>query len=263
MSSTSVTTKQLLRLRSDLSDRDWQIISMLARVRVATSPQLEILYFSGVTRRRAQQRLAVLTRRRVLARLPRVIGGVRAGSRGYVYVLDAAGQRLADLARGRRPRPPRPIGRAHLDHALAVTEVYVRVVMAERSDQLRLLRFAGEPGAWRSFHGAGGARVTLKPDAYLVTTVDGFEDHWFLEVDLGTESAATLSRKLATYRGYWQSGTEQARQEVFPKVLWLVSDVERGGVLSKVIARQPGDARSLFTVALQDEAVARLCQGAG
>ena len=261
--STSVTTKQLLRLRSDLSDRDWQIIWMLARVRVATSLQLEILYFCDVTRRRAQQRLAVLTRRRVLARMPRVIGGVRAGSRGHVYALDAAGQRLADLARGRRPRRPRPVGRAYLDHALAVTEVYVRVVLAERSDQLRLLHFAGEPGAWRSFHAAGGARVTLAPDAYLVTSVDGFEDHWFLEVDLGTESAATLSRKLATYRGYWQSGTEQAARGVFPKVLWLVPDVQRGRVLSKVIARQPSEPQSLFTVAVYDEAVARLRQGAG
>jgi len=260
--STSVTARQLLRLRCDLTDRDWQIIAMLARVRVATSAQLEILYFSGVSRRRAQQRLAVLARRRVLARLPRVIGGVRAGSRGHVYALDAAGQRLADLGQRSRPRRPRPVGTAYLDHALAVAEVYVRVVLAERSGALRLVRFAGEPGAWRSFYGAGGAGVTLAPDAYLVTSVDGFEDHWFLELDLGTESAATLARKLAVYRGYWQSGTEQAAREVFPKVLWLVPDESRAGVLAKVISRQPTEARALFAVALSEQAVARLRQGA-
>lgn len=260
--SQSVTAKQILRLRCDLTDRDWQIIAMLARVRVATSEQLEILYFPRVTRRRAQQRLAVLTRRRVLARLPRVIGGVRAGSRGHVYALDAAGQRLADPGHGHRPRRPRPVGRAHLDHALAVAEVFVRVVLAGRSGELRLLRFVGEPGAWRSFHGAGGARVTLAPDAYLVTSVDGFEDHWFLEVDLGTESAATLSRKLAVYRGYWQSGTEQAAREVFPKVLWLVPDESRVGVLTKVISRQPPEARALFVVSRAGDVVTRLRQGA-
>jgi hypothetical protein len=260
--STSVTAQQLLHLRPDLTDRDWQIISMLARVRVATSAQLEILHFSDVSRRRAQQRLAMLTERRVLARLPRIIGGVRAGSRGHVYALDAAGQRLADLGHGRRPGRPRPVGTAYLDHTLAVAEAYVRVVLADRSGELRLLRFAGEPDAWRSFHGAGGARVTLAPDAYLVTSVDGFEDHWFLEVDLGTESAATLSRKLAVYRGYWQSGTEQAAREVFPKVLWLVPDESRAGVLAKVISRQPSEARSLFAVALFEQAVTRLRQGA-
>ena len=187
--STSVTAKQLLRLRCDLTDRDWQIIAMLARVRVATSAQLEALYFSDVSRRRAQQRLAVLTRRRVLARLPRVIGGVRAGSRGHVYALDAAGQRLADLGQRSRPRRPRPVGTAYLDHALAVAEVYVRVVLAERSGALRLLCFAGEPGAWRRFSGAGGARVTLAPDAYLVTSVDGFED----QLALGREAVTSRS----------------------------------------------------------------------
>src|SRR5450759_1884365 len=258
----SVTSKQLLRLRSDLTDRDWQIISTLARVRLATSAQLEVLYFAEVTRRRAQQRLAILTARRVLCRLPRVIGGARAGSRGHVYGLDAAGQRLADLARGGRPRPPRPIGAPYVDHVLTISGTFVSLLLAERAGVLRVQRFTSQPGAWRSFHGAGGGRVTLKPDAYAVLAVDGFEDHWFLELDMGTESGATLARKLGTYRGYWQSGTEQARLDVFPKVLWLVRDAGRATIMAKVIARQPPEVRSLFVVALQDAAGARLRQGA-
>ena len=258
---TSITAKQLLRLRSDLTDRDWQIITTLARVRLATSAQLESLCFPDVTRRRAQQRLAILVRRRVLARLPRVIGGVRAGSRGHVYALDVAGQRLADLDRGRRPRPPRPVGAPYVDHVLAVAEVYARVALAERSGAFKVLRFVGEPGAWRSFFGAGGGRATLKPDAYVVLAVDGFEDHWFLEIDLGTESAATLTRKISFYLGYWRSGTEQARHDVFPKVLWLVRDAARVEVLARVIARQPMEARSLFVVALHDAAVDRMLRG--
>jgi hypothetical protein len=120
----------------------------------------------------------------------------------------------------------------------------------------------GEPGAWRTFHGAGGGQVTLHPDGYAVLAVDGFEDHWFLEVDRGTESAATLARKLGVYRSYWQSGTEQARHDVFPKVLWLVQDAARAEVIEGVIARQPTETRSLFVVALHEAAVARLCQGA-
>ena len=142
------------------------------------------------------------------------------------------------------------------------TEVYARVVLAERGGTLRVLRFVGEPGAWRTFYGAGGGRITLRPDGYVVLAVDGFEDHWFLEVDRGTESAATLARKLGIYRGYWQSGTEQARHDVFPKVLWLVQDAARVEVIEGVIARQPTETRSLFVVALQEAAVARLCQGA-
>jgi hypothetical protein len=257
-----VTARRLERLRSTLSDRDWQIITMLARVRVATTSQLEAVCFADVSRRRAQQRLTALTQQRIVGRLPRVIGGVRAGSRGHVYALDAAGQRLADLARSGRPRRPGPVGRTHLDHALTVTQTYVQAVQADRIGQLHLRRFTGEPGAWRTFYGAGGARLTLAPDAYLITAVDGYEDHWFLEIDLNTESAATLTRKLGVYRAYWQSGNEQAAHNIFPKVLWVVPDEMRAETLRQVIDRQPAPARSLFAVAQLDEFVTRLREGA-
>ena len=260
--SVTVTTKRLVELRSGLIERDWQIISTLARVRVATGAQLEALHIEDVSRRRAQQRLATLVRHRVVSRLPRVIGGVRAGSSGHVYTLDVAGQRLVDLDAGRRPGRPRGVGALFLTHALAVTEIFVNLQLAERAGQLRVVRFVGEPGAWRGFHGPGGARVTLKPDAYAVLAVDGFEDHWFLEVDLGTEAASTLTRKCSVYRSYWQCGVEQARHDVFPRVLWLVQDERRADLLAGVIARQPAEARSLFAVSLHADAVARMLGGA-
>jgi hypothetical protein len=259
----SVTANQLLRLRDQLSERDWQIIWTLARVRVATTTQLEQLHFGGVTRRRAQRRLAVLVSLRVLGRLPRVIGGARAGSSGHVYGLDVAGQRLVDLNRGRRPRRPRPVGSAHLDHSLAITEVFVDLMAAERAGQLAVVQFVGGSAAWRSFHGHGGARAILKPDAYVVTQIDGYEDHWFLEMDLGTQHLPALARRLALYRGYWQSGTEQAQHDVFPRVLWLVPDQHRTDMVASVIARQPAEARSLFVVSLRGDVVARMRQGAG
>ena len=46
-------------------------------------------------------------------------------------------------------------------------------------------------------------------------------------------------------------------------MLWLVPDESRVGVLAKVISRQPTEARALFAVALSEQAVARLRQGAG
>jgi hypothetical protein len=263
MTTTSVTTKQLVRLRKVLTERDWQIIATLGRVRVATGNQLERLHFADVTQRRAKQRLSALVGCRVLGRLPRVIGGVRAGSRGHVYALDAAGQRLAALHGGGRPRRPRPVGAPYLDHSLAVTEIYTQLVLAERAGKLRLERFHGEPKAWRTFYGAGGVRVTLKPDANVVLQIDDYEDHWFLEVDRGTESAATIARKAVVYERYWRSGAEQAANSgLFPRVLWLVPDRARMGALTAVVERQPTDARSLFAVAIVDDAVMRLRRGA-
>jgi hypothetical protein len=260
--SPSVTASVVYRLRSELAQRDWQIIATLADVRLATSGQLEALHFPNVSTRRSQHRLADLVQQRVLARLPRVIGGVRAGSRGYVYALDVAGQRLANLGQDRRTRPPRPVGRRYVDHVLAVTQVYVQLILAERAGLLRILQFAGEPGSWRSFFGPGGGRAVLNPDAHAVLGFGGDEDHWFIEVDLGTEHSPALDRKCNLYRSYWQSGTEQAKAGLFPRVLWLVPDAARAEVLRKVIKRQPGEAAGLFEVALATDVVARLRQGA-
>jgi hypothetical protein len=196
--------------------------------------------------------------------MPRVVGGVRAGSRGHIYALDAAGQRLHSLNGGGQPLRPRPVGALYLDHALAVTEVYVQLVLAERNSELRLERFVGEPACWRTFHGVGGARQTLKADAYSIVRLGEYEDHWFLEVDRGTQTAATLAAKTTVYRRYWQTGTEQARNDgLFPKVIWLVPDEPRAGVMQAVIRRQPAEAQELFAVALLRDAVARMRQGAG
>ena len=104
---------------------------------------------------------------------------------------------------------------AFLAHSLAVTDVYVRLVLAERVGALEVRRFSAEPQSWRICYGPGGVRTKLKPDAYVVLAVDGYEDHWFIEVDLGTERAPALGRKCALYRAYWQSGTEEADGGVF------------------------------------------------
>jgi len=257
-----VTARRLAALDRGMSDRDRAVLTTLARVRVATARQLYRLHFQGVTRRQARAGLASLAGRRLIARLPRVVGGVRADSTGYVYALDVAGTRLVRPGR-ERPQRPWSVGRAFLDHSLAVTDLYVRLTEAERAGRLHLADFVTEPGCWRRFHGPGGARLVLKPDAALRLRLGRYEDRWWLEADCGTESRTTLARKCEVYRRYWQAGVEQARTGVFPRVLWLVPNEQRQGVLVDVIARQPEDARPLFVVAPFASAIDRLVQGAG
>jgi hypothetical protein len=262
----SVTARRLLQLRAGLTGRDWDIISTLARIRVATAAQLEALHFESVAKRRVRRSLASLTDRRILGRLPRrigrTIGGPMAGSSGHVYVLDVAGQRLASLADGGRIRRPWALGEGFLVHSLAVTDVYMQLALAERSGSIGNLRFDGEPRTWRSFLGPGGGRILLKPDAYVVLEVGGDRNYWFLEVDLGTEHAPTIARKCDLYRYYWQSGTEDERTGVFPRVLWLVPDERRVEVIRGVIRRQLDEGRELFDVALSSAVVERVLQGA-
>jgi hypothetical protein len=255
------TARRLAALERGMSDRDRAVISTLARVRVATARQLYRLHFQDVTRRRARAGLASLAGRRLIARLPRVVGGVRAGSTGYVYALDVAGQRL--IRTGTRAQRPWSVGRTFLDHSLTVTELYVQLAEADRAGRLHLAEFATEPACWRHFHGPGGARLVLKPDAVLRLRLGRYEDRWWLEADCGTESRTTLARRCEQYRLYWQAGVEQARTGVFPRMLWVVPDEQREAVLVDVITRQPADARPLFAVARFAEAVERLVQGAG
>jgi len=257
-----VTDKRVHQLEGRLAERDWQIIATLARMRVATAAQLEALHFEGIAKRRARRRLASLTNQRVLARPARMVGGPRGGSTGHVYALDVGGQRLAGLASGRPPERPRPVGEAFLNHALALTEVYTRLVLAERQGLLRVLRFDAEPLSWRSYFGPGGVRVTLKPDAYAELIVDGYHDHWFLEVDLSTERSPALTRQCHLYRGYWQGGAEEADGGVFPRVLWLVPNERRAQALRQVFRRQPHDVAQMFDLALLDAVVERMLQGA-
>jgi hypothetical protein len=259
---TNVTSRRLARVERSMTDRDTAVVSTLARVRTATTGQLERLHFGDVTRQHMRRALASLVDRRLLARLPRAVGGVRAGSAGFVYALDVAGTRLSQPERRRHHRPW-PVGMAFLQHSLAVTETYVRTVEAEWAGMLRLVEFVTEPASWRSSHGPGGGRVVLKPDAALVVHVDRFDDRWFVEIDRGTESLTTIARKCEVYRRYWQAGVEQARTGgVFPRVLWLVPDQQRREALLDVTSRQPGDAWTLFAVELFDDAVACLVRGA-
>jgi len=149
-----------------------------------------------------------------------------------------------------------------LAHSLAVTESYVRVVEAELAGRLELLRFTAEPASWRQFAGPGGGRAVLKPDAYLELALGQYEDRWLIEIDRGTEAASTLTRKLDTYRAYRASGREQAGGGVFPRVLILVPDERRRQVVVDVCGRQPADSWKLFRVALLDQLVEVLEQGA-
>jgi len=248
-----------------LTDRDWLIVQTVQAVKVATGHQLERLHFDlpddgpGSAARHRRRVLSGLVDLQVLGRLERRIGGVRAGSAGFVYGLDVVGRRLLatrdEASRTRRPVTP---GLSFLQHRLAITELYVRLVEAERGGLCDLIEFVAEPDCWRSFSGRGGARLLLKPDAYARVAASGYEYLWFIEVDRAAESRPTLKAKCQRYVDYWLSGREDTRSAVFPAVLWLVPDARRADSLAGVIDQLSADSRALFKVGLFEDAVPSL-----
>jgi Replication-relaxation len=260
-----VSTARLLALAAELSGAERNLVWEVAKLRLATHAQLAALMQAGGSEaspaseaRAARRVLARLTSLGVLARLERRVGGTRAGSRGYTYYLGPVGQRLIaywqgrGLIRGRiRPEP----GSRYVRHRLAVSELYVGVRQADRDGILDLLAFDIEPDCWRSALDGFGAQVTLKPDAFARIGVGAYEDSFFIEVDLGSESRSVIAKKVRAYLDYFNSGQEQAEHGVFPRVLLLTNSEARRAALVDVCARMPAESWRLFTITTLDRAV--------
>lgn len=256
MSSTTRQAARLDRLRRRLSERDLAALGVLQRVRVASLLQLRRLLVTdgspAARTRRAQLLLTRLTKLGVVTRFSRNIGGLRAGSSGYIYSLSGLGQAVIDVggqSSGKRRRvwETKPYFQ---DHMLAGAELYVQLVEQHRLGHADLLAFDAEPGCWRHFTGSGGELVVVKPDAYVRLGVAAVERSAFIEVDLTTETLPTIRRKCDRYVEYWRTGVEQQWRGVFPKVVWLVQNERRAERIGSVIRKLAVDAQTLFDVGL-------------
>lgn len=245
-----LSTQRLREIESGLGERDRAILDDLARVRLLNGAQLDRLQFHQLnprsaprSRSRVMRRLAEL---QLVTTLNRRVGGVRAGSSGLIYALDIGGQRLTDTTRrGRRPWTP---GRLFTEHTLAVSELFVQLREAGRQGLLELLEFEAEPACWWPHVGPDGARLVLKPDAYVVTADAKFEHEWWIEVDRGTESLPTIRRKLDAYQHLFRSG-QPVPGQVFPQVAFLCGrDEARQGAIADLITKRGEDVRDLFVV---------------
>lgn len=242
-----------VRLR--LSSRDLAILRSLADFRLMTGRQLGRLHVESTNPITAARRTRAVMRRlselRVVVRLDRRVGGIRAGSDGYIYSISGLGLAVlaldgTDQRHGRSVWETKP---AFQDHLLAIAELYVLLRDLHRHGAIELLDFAPEPRAWRWFVGPGGARLPVKPDGFVVIAVGDLEQTAFIEIDLGTESLPTIRRKCQRYLDYWRSGEEQRRDGVFPRVWWLATTERRQHRLAEVVAELPLDEQALFAVA--------------
>lgn len=256
MSDIIIGRRGLAELRGTLSERDLDIVRDVDRFRFLSTGQIEQLHFAGhasplAAARAARRSLERLNRDRVLLRLERRIGGMRAGSASFVYGLGPIGDRLLG-GEGPRRRYREPSA-AFLTHTLAIADVVVDLTLAARKHELELLSVETEPGCWRSFTQGLSGRDVLRPDLFVAVGLGDFEDRWFIEMDLATESTTTVVRKCHTYHAYHGAGVEQAKHGVFPRVLWIVPHDRRKVQLQKALNGARGITRSHFVVATADE----------
>lgn len=249
------------RLASELSERDRLVLSRIWEHRYLTTLQLQHFCFTG----HASDESAARTTRRVLARLQRDqlirplarrIGGVRAGSEARAWQLAPAGARIARPDTGKSWRTHEPSER-FLAHTLAVADAH----LAFRGGLAPGLQVSVqvEPLSWRRFSGIGGEARLVRPDlAAVVRGADhqgSYEDRWFIEVDMGTESIPTLLTKCRLYMDYYRSGIEQVNHSSFPQVLWVMHGPraqQRAETLTKRILRTPSLEPRLFQITTSD-----------
>jgi len=244
-----VTWPAVERLAPRLAPRDWSILEKVRDAGILTGSQLTRLCFADLspstqdrTRRRVMARLHQL---HAVTRLDRVIGGVRAGSSGWVYRLGPAGQRLLQLRAGQRGdhriRKAWTPGTLFLQHALDVAELYVQLSEAS-SPAVRLTTFQTEPACWWR-DGLGGH---LKPDALTVLSTAAYDELVWLEVDRGTESLPTLRRKLLSYQSFVQRG-QLGPSGVLPHVVISTPNDQRHREVAALVHQLPDT--NIFTVA--------------
>ena len=256
-------------VEEQLTPKHRDIIETLAVVRLATSKQIERLYFTSGTKL-SRVRMCNLTLRRlndlgIIDRWRKPNGGLGGGSDPYYYSLARAGQMIAmpDKANyWREPYPEAPF----LRHRLAVTELYV--ACRERSDNEwspSLVKFEFEPACWRKVPTRYFKTHILRPDAFLAIANEGKERARFIEIDMGTERMERIGEKVKLYVDYCASGQEQKHYNgVFPRVVFLVLDEDRKQrmeayirpLLHKLSPYQ--DLGHIFMVALQAQAYAML-----
>lgn len=212
------------------TDRDHQIISLLAQHHALTTEQItRIAFDSPIT---ATHRLALLTRRGVLARFRRC---QRPGSQSWRYSLGTLGAMMHAAEHGQPiPRASKVAERIlalaqspRLEHLLGINDFFTALIgHARQHDGCAV-------DAWWSERQTGQAvGEIVRPDGYGEWTEYERTVGFFLEYDTGTEQLGRLVDKLDAYRQLAAAGVHRP-------VLFVLPGVVRQNNLHAEISRHP------------------------
>lgn len=257
---TRLTRMQLERLEERLSARDLSVLQALRKYRFLTSDQVGRLFFDNCTTKTSRTRNQNLLLKRLadyglIRPLTRRIGGYQGGSSVQVWHITEAGHRLLTLNtpgehRRKRFTEPSPM---FLEHTLAIAECMVQLTLICRnSHDLSLEAVDTEPSCWRKYKDSSKV-CYLKPDIFVITNYENYEDRWFMEIDLGSESSTQLLEKCNAYIEYFYSGIEQKETSVFPIVTWIVKDEARKEKLRQYIRENLKGQPKMFLVITPNE----------
>ena len=258
---TRLTRAQLEQIEAHLTARDHAVLQAIRKYRFLTSAQIGTLYVTNCSTKTSQTRHRNLLLKRLsdyglIRPLERRVGGEGGGSSLQVWHLTEAGYRLLTLNdpdAGPRKRTKEPSA-MFLNHTLAVAECAIQMTCISRNSyDIDLEQVDSEPACWRCYRDADGHLCYLKPDLFVITNYDNYEDRWFIEMDLGTESPADVVEKCDAYLRYFYTEIEQRETQMFPLVVWITTDEARKQRLKEYISEHTKGHPKMFLVITPDQ----------
>lgn len=242
-------SRRITRVRHTLNamqlyERDQYLIQLLYRFKQLRSDQLQYLGFPDAqSTNPLYNTLKRLKKSGYVSRIEGARpGGERGGSGQYVWQLGVAGYRACGHDERYTP------ARATNEHTLAIADVYIAFVELERGGYLRILSYSTEPDCHID---VAGERQTfyLRPDLYIewVRSGDTVPSRRYVEVDMGTQWKARITRKCQNYWGAYQVSDDSAWPDEL-LVLFATTDDTRATELRRFIRLQPEDSRGLYRV---------------
>ena len=256
--------KQLTEIFEQLTNREIEILTLLTVAKWMTTDQIRRQFFSKIpnelsAKRAASRTLKKLEEAKLIAKLPRRIGGYvkenYGGSAPSVWRLTERGYKLLRLKHtGWSPsRKHRIAGKPlFLEHDLGISETATQFRELEKAQEITQLEISWEPTCWRSFMNAGEP-VTLKPDLYVRFVNGGYEESYFLEIDRATEPMQRIFEKCQSYVSYFNTGIEEKTTGLTPYIVWLVPDEKRRTEMEKLFREKMPEASVLFQVIMEKE----------
>lgn len=232
----------LYTLFMQLDPKEREILGLVNRFGQLSTKQIKALVYPG--KRHDPQRRAIdfLLEHKLISRVNEPMrGGPQGGAQMYVYQLGAQGRKLYDTGRGASV-----VIKYHL---LAIADVHIAILQAQRDKQLKVETYATEPDSHLIIQG-------LKPDLYeelVIRQADdsGIRRKFFIEVDLGTERQKQVMEQVTAYKAAYEDWTRETAER-FPRVVFLAINDERKREMQYWM-RRVKDLPDVFEVVRLDE----------
>ena len=200
-----------------LTTKEQAILKWVGRFQQLSTRQVKALVYPGQPFDPQRRAINQLLEHKLLSLVnQKHYASAGGGNRMHVFQIGREGRKLYDVGR-------RGISRVVNYHALAIADVYISLLEAERAGQATIFAYATEPDSHIEF-----GSVYLKPDLYVDVGLkaNGKRRAFWVEVDLGSERQKQVMEQITAYKMAFDASGDYPLP-LYPRVVFLAVDDER------------------------------------